>query len=111
MTDPQALELARKIVSRWRFQAPLEDWVAELARLDHDVATTAYGKLRGLLEDPGPSIPRFKSECRAIAQASTQHPHEWPTLDEPRLTRDERMSILLANGAPERLTGKRKERL
>jgi hypothetical protein len=110
MTDPQALELARRIANCWRGGSPLAEWVDELARLDHQPALATFERLRRLLEF-APSIPRFLTEYRAITQATQTHPHEWPALDEPRLTRDERMSILLANGAPEHLTGKRKERL
>ena len=101
MTDPQALELAKRIMNCWRGGTPLADWVAELARLEHQPAVAAYERLRRLI-DVAPSIPRFLSEYQALDARNVAPVGQWKP-SERRLTRAERVAILTRAGAPRRL--------
>jgi hypothetical protein len=108
VTDPQALELARRIASCWRGSTPVAEWVPELALLDHTPAVATFERLRRVLEDPGPSVRRFLSEYRAIVAPAVVEAWREP-LGEPRKSRDEILAILRASGAPEKFIPKRKE--
>lgn len=109
MNREDASELARRIKRSHRSIVPLEEWTDYLAGpFEHDLATATVDALR----ETDPLIPRdFGNKYRELArrEASSVHPHEWPSAPSgPRLTREQREAILRANGA-EWALNKRKE--
>lgn len=65
MTRDEADALAKRIINCWRGGPPLEEWRAELERLDAGTAGTTYARLKRSLEH-APSIARFLSEYKTI---------------------------------------------
>lgn len=104
MNREAATELARRIKRSHRSIVPLEEWTDYLAGpFEHEIAVATVDALR----ETDPLIPRdFGNKYRELArraQVSNVHPHEWPTLDGPRLTREERERLLTAAGAKREL--------
>jgi hypothetical protein len=100
MRAEEALNLAMRIANRWRGTATVEAWADTLAPLDHQQALAAFVfYAKSQTPDPGPTRPDFER------RVSSTSPPPAPDLG-PRLTRDERMALLRAGGAPTRLLGK-----
>lgn len=98
MTADEALNLAQRITSRWRGTATRDAWTAALEPLPHQPALAAFAHYAKTTGDPGPTIHRFTERVQM----------DTPTNVVPlgrRLTREERLAILTANGAPQRLCG------
>lgn len=65
MTEPEAEDLAARIVRTWRGAPPADVWVEELVRLDAGAAGTAFARLRRE-STRAPSIAEFLATYRTL---------------------------------------------
>ena len=104
MTADEATQLAKRICNTFRGGPPFGEWVDVFDRECGDlaIAQEVFRRLKYVTEF-APSIQRFKSEYDAIHATAPAAPAV-VTLEPagPKLTREERVQILLAAGCPER---------
>lgn len=65
MTEPEAEDLATRIVQTWRATPPADVWVEELLRLDAGACGTAFARLRREASK-APTIAEFLNVYRTI---------------------------------------------
>lgn len=101
MNRDDANQLAKRICNAMRTTTPHAEWADYLVGLDdHQRATNVFERLRGR-EEFAPSFKRFSDEYRALAFLAKPAPEATET--EPRLTREQRLELLIAGGAPRKI--------
>ncbi len=104
MNRDEALELARRIKRCHHSIVPLDDWTGYLAGFDEQQAAATVDALR---ETDPLGFKEFGDKYRELARrAQPSNVLAMPERPAPRLTREERIAILEANGAPARFIRK-----